>query len=173
MRWLRELWRWLKIRVLKQPCSLVWVDMHCNVRLISDTSWRVKFYVDIVLVGRRLNLWCKPNSLQGEALICDKRCQPFGWLTCQLLAQMGSKMSKFKSHLTRCLTWYHAMDGLILSRSVMLWNHIAWTWWPIGKRGTTSRAHACNACYICNNAIVTIVIIAFWYIGGFVHPGRR
>jgi hypothetical protein len=63
MTWLRDLWRQLKIWDRKQPCSLVWVRMHCNVRLVLYTGWCIRIYVAIVMVGRQLNLWRKPNSL--------------------------------------------------------------------------------------------------------------
>jgi len=53
-------------------------------------------------------------------------------------------MFKFKFRLTHCLIWYHAMDGLIRIRSIMPWNHIAWTRWPMGIRGRLSTV----ACFV-------------------------
>jgi len=160
MTWLRELWCWLMRRGLKQPCALVWVSMHCNVGLVIYMSWHVKFYVGTVSVGCRLNLWRKPNSLSGEALICNKRCQLLCWQTFQLLSQTGSKMSKFKFCLAHCLTWYHAMDGLIFIRSGMLWNHIEWTRLPPGMRGMSSPGAWLVSWRDRDNAIMNIVVIA-------------
>jgi len=53
--------------------------------------------------------------------------------------QKDCEMSKFKFCLSHCLTWYCAMDGPILIRSIMLWNHIAWTQWPIGSVAVITR----------------------------------
>jgi len=74
--WLRELWRWLMLKGLKQPCSLVWVRMHCKVGIEIDMNRYVNCYVGIVSVCCRLQLQCRLNSLHGEALICDKHYQP-------------------------------------------------------------------------------------------------
>jgi len=112
MTWLRELWCWLTISGLKQPYSLVWVTMHCNVSLVCDMSWRIMFYFGTVSVVRRLNLWHKPNGLLSEGLICD-RCRRLWSAVVPTTTQLECEMSGWKFDLTYCLTWYHAMGGLI------------------------------------------------------------
>jgi len=100
MTWLRELWRWLKIRGQKLPFWFVWVSMHCNVRLVFDTSRRVKLYVGIVSVGRWLNLWCKPNSLLGKALNCKSNyCRK------RVVRCLSSSSSDILSDVISCDRW--------------------------------------------------------------------
>jgi len=84
--WVSELWRWLMIPGLKQPCSLGWVSIHCNIRHVLNASWRVKFYHGIISVGGWLNLGRRPNSLLGEALNNQRhyrkeigRCSHYWW----------------------------------------------------------------------------------------------
>jgi hypothetical protein len=43
--------------------------MDCNIRFILYISQCIKFYVDIVSVGCRLNLQFKPNDPQGDEFI--------------------------------------------------------------------------------------------------------
>jgi len=114
MTWLRELWRRLKTWGQKQPCSLGWVSMHCNVRLVFYTTWHVVFHVGIVSVGRWLHLWRKLNSLIGWGINCEKR----------LPTRIGRCSNYRCTRIARCLStsfiWHNAwcgncaMDGLIL-----------------------------------------------------------
>jgi len=60
----------------------------------------------------------------------------------QLWKQTECGISKFEFKLAYCLTWYHAMEGLILIKRVMRWNHIVWTGWPTGICGIYHRIHA-------------------------------
>jgi len=57
----------------------------------------------------------------------------------------------------RCLTWYHVMNGRILIRSIMLWNHIACTRSPMGRVAPIT-GH--NVRHVHDNAITSGVIIA-------------
>ena len=117
MTWLGKLWCRLKIWDLKQPCSLVWVSTHCNVRLVFHTSWHILFHIGIVSVGRWLNLWRKPNSLIWWGINCEKH----------LLTTIGRCSNYLCIQIARCLSssfiWHNewsgnrAIDGLILIRS--------------------------------------------------------
>jgi len=76
----------------------------------QSTSWRVMFYVGMVLVGRRLNLWRKPNSLKSEALICDQHCQVKDRLMFQLPCKRNARC--LSSSLFWHIGWHDIMQWM-------------------------------------------------------------
>jgi len=39
---------------------------------VFNPNWRIMIYLGIVSVGHQLDLWCKPNCVEREAVICHK-----------------------------------------------------------------------------------------------------
>jgi hypothetical protein len=121
-----------------------------------------------VSVDLQLHLWHMPNCLSGEAFIAISTADQ-DWLIFQLLIQMDWEMSKLNFIQSYCLTWYHAMDGQILLRSVLLWNYIPWTQLTTGLCGSYHHTSVEMAWCDCDNTIISNIAIT----SNFLHPDPR
>ena len=131
----------------KQPCSLDWVSMSGNARLMIDTSWHIRLYVGSVSVCCWLNLSRKPSSPYSEAFNWDKHCQV--WLV-NVPTTVTNRMR----------------DVEVSVRSVIVSATISCDWWPDShQEHNTLKPHCMNTitnCVAWRLSLCTCAISITW-----------
>ena len=111
MHYLRDEWHWLKIRAMKQTCSLIWDWMHCNlIARRHNLRWRSNSWSTI----KSLTQCWIPKS-KGEELNSTELSKRIAISTdktncCQMYQLLNNSAVKYlgkviRHHLMRLICW--------------------------------------------------------------------